>query len=680
MADRAEQGATPAIVVRLEEGGLSVSVGVGVAVRSGLPSTTYRAHGPATTFAPEHLVVEGDRAQASDGTVQLELRVEAHPDGVVITTSVRNVGPDPITLDAVTPVRFHGRDRVHVGGSPATWSWYRNGWGSFATARAFRVHERDRDPWLPMVRNTAVDPGTPRRGEEGRLRSQLVGVLTDTAGGDAALLGFVGSRRAFGVLDLEVDEAGEVDEGGEVGLTATSSFDGVLLGPGGEVAAEPLLVGLGHDAVGLLERWAEELGRRMEARVPAHPPSGWCSWYYYWGRVTEADVRENLAEVERLEPVVHLDYVMVDDGHQRKVGDWLDTNERFPSGMAALASEIRATGRDAGIWLAPFIVDPASSTARAHPEWLLRTEEGRPVTALWNPTWNRWRSMLALDTTHEGVQHWLRALAHHLCHEWGYRVLKLDFAYAAALPGRHADPTATRADALRRGLDAIRAGAGDEAFLLGCGMPLGPAVGVVDGMRIGPDVAPFWSNRLLRRATSDEAGITTRGALRNALTRSPLHGRLWANDPDCVMVREDETKLTEAEVRTQAAISGLTDGMLVSSDRLALVPPERVELLQVAASLSGGRCRVVDLFERELPELVVSEHDHHTDVGAFNLEDRPRALSVDLGRLGLPDGTATEVFTGESIPVVDGHADLGTVEAHGCRVLRCPRDRGPNRT
>ena len=45
---------------------------------------------------------------------------------------------------------------------------------------------------------------------------------------------------------------------------------------------------------------------------------------------------------------------------------------------------------------------------------------------------------------------------------------------------------------MRAGYDAIRRGAGDDAFILGCGAPLGTCIGVVDGMRIGPDVAPSW--------------------------------------------------------------------------------------------------------------------------------------------------------------------------------------------
>ena len=38
----------------------------------------------------------------------------------------------------------------------------------------------------------------------------------------------------------------------------------------------------------------------------------------------------NLAAVDELGDQIPFDYVMVDDGHQSRVGDWLITNEKFP--------------------------------------------------------------------------------------------------------------------------------------------------------------------------------------------------------------------------------------------------------------------------------------------------------------------------------------------------------------
>src|SRR5205823_36073 len=113
---------------------------------------------------------------------------------------------------------------------------------------------------------------------------------------------------------------------------------------------------------------------------------------------------------------------------------------------------------------------------------------------------------------------------------------------------RH-DRTATRAWALRQGLEAVRAGAGPDGFVLGCGCPLGPAVGVVDAMRIGADVTPSWTTLIGRTAGRNRHALATAHALLNTLTRSALDGAWFLNDPDCLMVRDTDTKLTEPEVQ-----------------------------------------------------------------------------------------------------------------------------------
>src|SRR4030095_9268499 len=138
---------------------------------------------------------------------------------------------------------------------------------------------------------------------------------------------------------------------------------------------------------------------------------------------------------------------MIDDGYQRAVGDWLEPNQKFPHGMRWLAERIRAAGFDAGIWLAPFLVRPEARLFRARPEWLLRTASGQLRRACWNPVWSKGRPAYALDTTHPGVLEWLAELARTAVHQWGYRVLKLDFLYAAALPRlrHHADATPAQA-------------------------------------------------------------------------------------------------------------------------------------------------------------------------------------------------------------------------------------------
>jgi alpha-galactosidase len=275
-----------------------------------------------------------------------------------------------------------------------------------------------------------------------------------------------------------------------------------------------------------------------------------------------------------------------------------------------------------------------------------------------------------LDTTNPEVLRWLRSLARTLVREWGYRILKLDFLFAAGLPGQRHDRHATRAEALRRGLEAVREGAGDEAFLLGCGCPLGPAIGVVDAMRIGPDVAPFWTNWLSRGPMRDLHGVATKHAVRNILTRAFMHGRLWLNDPDCLMVRASRTKLSLEETRSLAAVIGLTDGMLVLSDRMDQLAQERLAVIDTSMMLRGGTTTVLDLFEADVPELVIARQTQSLLLGAFNFGDEPARRIVDVARLGLRTGVAVDLWDGNAWSIEEGWLDLGEIPPHGGRLVR----------
>ena len=81
------------------------------------------------------------------------------------------------------------------------------------------------------------------------------------------------------------------------------------------------------------------------------------------------------------------------------------------------------------------------------------------------------------------------------------------------------------------------------------GILCAPRTGVVDAMRIGADVTPSWTSLLGRTVGRNRHGLATFHALLNTLTRSVLDGAWFLNDPDCLMVRDTDTKLTEDEVR-----------------------------------------------------------------------------------------------------------------------------------
>ncbi len=301
----------------------------------------------------------------------------------------------------------------------------------------------------------------------------------------------------------------------------------------------------GEGVQSLLGRWADGLGV-----VPPRPaPTVWCSWYEYFTEVTEDDIHENLRAMDTLD--LPVDVVQIDDGYQSALGDWLSLSGRFRS-REGIANAIRARGRRAGIWTAPFLVAPDSELATAHPDWLVRDTQGAPVHAGRN--WGH--DLYTLDTTHPDAAACLAHVFSTLRAE-GYDYFKVDFLYAGALDGvRHcgADPIA----AYRAGINLIRDAIGPDAYLLGCGAPILPSIGLFDAMRVSPDTAPHRRPEAhdYSQPGQDPAEFTGAG-------RQWQHGRLWINDPDCLMARP----AVETRERWAAHVE-TTGGLMASSDRL----------------------------------------------------------------------------------------------------------------
>lgn len=269
---------------------------------------------------------------------------------------------------------------------------------------------------------------------------------------------------------------------------------------------------------GALGRWAAHIARTVGVGRLRPAPTMWSSWYQYFTEVTQDDVLENLAVMtERELPV---DVVQLDDGYQTCLGDWLSLSDRFES-LPGMVDPIAATGRRAGIWVAPFLVGAESETAREHPDWL--------VPQAWaGHNWGQ--DLHVLDVTHPEAADYLTRVFTTM-RGWGFDLFKIDFIYAGALPGpRHDDVEPLVA--YRRGVQLVRDAIGPDAYLLGCGAPILPSIGLVDAMRVSPDCAPYWDAPDGDISAPGNAGATLVGR-----GRAFTQGRFWVNDPDCLLAR-----------------------------------------------------------------------------------------------------------------------------------------------
>jgi alpha-galactosidase len=444
---------------------------------------------------------------------------------------------------AVAGASFSVVGEVEV--DPARALVHEEGWQSWSPTSVYRVDQqpwRGRDPaFFPM---NYKHPGGLPPGFAGE------GLLAVDPGTGGPVRVWSAADPATAVPEIRAERRGD---------RLVVSSDGPVLErahPGGLPAA--------------LGAWADGVAVAAGVGVLRPAPTIWCSWYHYFTAVTEADMVENLDAMDRLE--LPVDVVQLDDGYQAELGDWLTLSDRFAS-LPDLVSRIRDRGRRAGIWVAPFLVGARSEVARRHPEWLVRGEqpEGPPASAGHN--WDQ--HLYALDTTHPGALDWLTEVFGTLS-GYGVDFFKIDFAYGAALPGRrHVEVPGVVA--YRDGVRWIRDAIGD-AYLLGCGAPILPSVGLVDAMRVSADIALHYE---------PEAGEMTqpsqRTAVMNGRARAYQHGRFWVNDPDCLVARPEVERREEwaAHVERYGGLRGSSDrlaaldgwGLATTRRVLSTVPP-----------------------------------------------------------------------------------------------------------
>ena len=246
------------------------------------------------------------------------------------------------------------------------------------------------------------------------------------------------------------------------------------------------------------------------------------------------------------------------------------------------------------------------------------------------------------------------------------------------------EPGLGRAQRLRVGLDAVRAGAGEGAFLLGCGCPLGAAVGVVDGMRIGTDVAPRWrAEPGIRIPGIEETLPSTRSAVRSVLARAWMHRRLWLNDPDCLMARRRDTELSLEEARTLAIAIAATGGMLVFSDDWGSLDAAGRDLvrdtLAAARAVDGlglpSLARAPALLAGGVASTVFAADAEGGTLALFNPGDAAATRELDPGALGFsPPALAPEPLLGSPAPRAESAGKLRvSLAPHASALFRMRR-------
>ena len=431
--------------------------------------------------------------------------------------------------------------------------------------------------------------------------------------------------------------------------------------------------GNGHN---LMVDWGEQ--NRLPDKKFIEQQSGWNSWDYYRWTVTEDEVLAN-ADFIASDPVLskYIKKIIVDDGWQYCYGEW-DANPLFPSGMKSLVSNLNQMGFEAGLWLAPTIIEPHCRIAQWDTDMLAMSESGLPCLAYSCMK----RVGFVLDPTREKVQQWLHDLFTRYA-DMGYSYFKLDFLGSTFSAPRFHEANVNKGTIMRRILEPIRAATKGKADLLGCNFHFEGGTDMVDAIRASGDIHPMWKS-----VCSNTIPIAC---------RFWSHKRLWLNDPDFAVIRGRDTAdnhdlnrlkpllvynrpeetdpgelnnglsdISYDEAQTLLSIVIISDGVRNLSDKLPLLNEQGLDLLRRTVAAPYGEAGIpLDLFSTDKPAHWLQKTSDGYRVLLINWGEEEQKLSLDLKPHGINTSTATNFWTDEPVEIKNGisHAEL---KPHTC--------------
>ena len=589
---------------------------------------------------------------AADVALLTELRVYEGAPFLTVDLALENTGDAPVRIVELLPLAVRGEDGggLFVGADPADHVVLDNGQLRF------------------------VDFESTLHGGLAYTASNWNAAVVDRATGDGVVAGWLSMRHTAtsvavrGPLLTDVVDAETGREGFEELTLSAPFYVRKPVAPGAVFAGDRgYLDPATQDPMEALERYAERIRLNLGYALWDGPvPNGWNSWSASGGTGgygTSIDEDLMIANLDFMAD--HLrDYGMawfqLDDGWQQVTGDWVAHPVRFPHGMAWFADQVEARGLKAGLWIQPMTVSPSSQIYAEHPEW---TVDGG--------------DSLLLDPSLPEVRAHLTALAAKITGEWGYRWLKVDFAYQLLLASGFHDATMTPEEVYRAGIHAIRDGLAPGTFFVTVAAG-SLSYDISHANRISLDTMPEWGG------ASVVGSQGFKDIARTVARRWYLHGRAQINHPDLIVFREEGKGGTPAdqpnplrpigETIAFATVVGMSGGIVKIGDRMAIDLGEpQLDVLRRLLPSWGHSGRPIDVFERTFPEVWVLPIETAWDTWAVaglinwgtngsgvtidDTTEEVRTFNVSLARLGLDpaaDWVGFELWDERYLGAVDG--------------------------
>jgi hypothetical protein len=485
-------------------------------------------------------------------------------------------------------------------------------------------------------------------------------------------VGGASNRLDRGVYDRRGDWLLSVDQPARTTIVAAMVGDSVtrfrIAAEGGEVAVRfrPRYYqkhrGLAHYAP-----WTYRPGRASVA--------GWSSWYAFFDKVTEADVKRTADVMSEVLRPFGITYLQIDDGYQQlPIGmpdHWLQANDKFPGGLPALRRYISARGLEPGIWTN--VAFAQRDSAEAHADWFVRDRGGRPA-------YGNWVGYIMDGSNPATIDHLVRPVYDSLA-RMGWSYFKLDALRHLRYEGYNSfseyfTQRALDRESVFRGFVAqVRGMIGSGNYLLACWGIRPELIGLVDGMRVGDDGFGY-------------------GAFAQY---NSFNNVVWRNDPDHIELRQPDRYRATTLTSLTGSVMMLTDPpeiyrtdkaeaakraapvLFTRPGQLYDVDASRSSLLHEAGrQTSGAGPRPFDADQRLVVPLyqldIARSFEQWTVLARVGGDDPSIALS-DLGLASATDYVGFEFWTKRALGVVRDTLRVGAVDPAFQVQVICLRER-----
>ena len=373
-------------------------------------------------------------------------------------------------------------------------------------------------------------------------------------------------------------------------LTAWGECNGALLPAGRSRETDLLFLSVRPNPLQEMERFADLAAQVNHARLWPTNFATWCSWYSGWlmdragsfQHGLEKGVEQNIGPVRELsgnrDATAAYAMRICEDGSM--YGDWNDVTKHIPHGLTRLARMIRQGGIVPGVWYTPYWASLDSRVHQDHPGWMARNADGtefREKLEGLEATRTTGGEFAILDSTNPQVLAYFEQMAH----QWrdrGFRYVSNDFLTCGLLPPSYHDPTKTKAEAFRLGMEATRKGLGGDVFFRAINALFGPSMGLPQDMRVGAD---------------SFGDVVSAYEVVGSLWF--YNHRLWLNDPESIVVRGKSMEWNTM----WASWIALAGTVMTYGDRLGELPAEYRDFYHRIFPPLNTPGRPLDLWENE---------------------------------------------------------------------------------